>query len=285
MFPKKLLISSVLTAVLSISSVNAATIDLGATNPAGYQKYGNCAHEDRYSGAVYTDKFINGFFDPVLNYWYANKKFLYRDNNSWETDLLHSGMYKIGYDNVDSVDFMVFTGHGYGPGGHGVTYNSNHFYTMNSSSLFHPSGDEGEREDNANADSNEIWWGYEGYNVSPKTKWVSTYSCNFLNDSNPKWASIMQGVHMVTGFGNVMYMYSDEGTYYSTQLRQNAKIKDAFFNAARAYQIHSADPVIARVLAADISKDDTIQNYSRKPAPIGGSDEYYYWSLTVQPSN
>lgn len=134
--------------------------------------------------------------------------------------------------------------------------------------------------DEANVNSYEVWWG-DG--TDTKTKWVTTYSCNFLNNSGDYWSSIMQGVHLVMGFGSVMYIVSDEGDYYGDKLREGAKVKDAFFEGNRLYQPTNSTPTICRVLGADISKDDTISSYSRKPAPIGGNDTYYYWTITVQP--
>lgn len=73
------------------------------------------------------------FGNPV-----AEKLFKWQDENAWETDMLHSGMNNISYNNVDDVDFMFFAGHGFYDGYHGVPYNSMHYFTLNSSSNFHP---------------------------------------------------------------------------------------------------------------------------------------------------
>lgn len=197
--------------------------------------------------------------------------------------MLHSGKNNISYDNVDDVDFMVFAGHGFVDGYHGVPYNSLHYFTLNSSTNLHPSGESGEAEDYANADSYEILWGYDGDGVTPITKWVTTYNCNFLNTSGDYWTSIMQGVHLVMGFGSVMYVVADEGKTYGKKIREGEQIKTAFFDSARQYQPLNSDPVTVRVLGADISRSDTITNYSSKPQPIGSGEQYYYWTITVQP--
>ncbi|MBC2581523.1 DUF6345 domain-containing protein [Clostridium sp. DJ247] len=281
----RILIIAMLLLSFSSQSVFAANqIKVGASVESAYQSQGNCAHGDRVTN-VYVDNFINEItYDPLFGDPVATKLFKWQDNDAWEEDLLHSGMYGISYDNVDDVDFMVFSGHGYSQGLHGVPYNSCHYYTLNSSSNFHPSGDEGERDGQANADSYEIWWGYDSDGVNPITKWVTTYSCNFLNTSGSYWSSIMQGVHLVMGFGSVMYIIGDEGKMYGKKLREGAEIKTAFFDSAMQYQPQNSTPTVVRVLGAAISEHDKITQYSTKPSAIEGSDTYYYWTITVQPN-
>ena len=262
----------------------ANQIQVGASVESAYQSQGNCAHGDRVTN-LYVDRFIDEItYDPWFGDPVATKLFKWQDNDAWEWDLLHSGMYNILYNNVDDVDFMVFSGHGFNQGFHGVPYNSCHYYTLNSGSNFHQSGDTGESDNQANADSYEIWWGYDYNGVTPITKWVTTYSCNFLNTSGDYWATIMQGVHLVMGYGSVMYIVADEGKMYGKKLREGTEIKTAFFDSAMQYQPQNSTPTKVMVLGAAISEHDKITAYSIKPSPIGGSDTYYCWTITVQPN-
>ncbi|MHB8062971.1 MAG: DUF6345 domain-containing protein [Ruminiclostridium sp.] len=276
----------VLTTFSSTTNVYAANlIKVGASVESKYSSVGNCSHGDRVTD-LYADRFISEItYDPIFSDPVAEKLFKWQDADAWELDMLHSGIYGISYDNVDDVDFMVFAGHGF-YNNHGVPYNSMHYFTMNSSTDFHPdNGDQGHAEDIANADSQEVWWGYDVYDVNPITKWVTTYSCNFLNTSGNGWNSIMQGVHLVMGFGSVMYIVADEGKTYGKKLREGTEIKTAFFDTAKQYQPQNSTPTIVRVLGAGISEHDTLTNYSEKPKPIGDANEsYYYWTTTVQPN-
>lgn len=184
---------------------------------------------------------------------------------------------------VDDVDLMVFAGHGFYAGYHGVPYNSLHYYTLNSSTSFHPNSEAGHADNQANANSDEIWWGYNYNGVTSKTKWVVTYSCNMLWSGGSGWAGIMQGVHMVCGFASVMYIVADEGTVFGQKLYQGNTVMSSFFDAAFLYQPLNSTPTTVRVLTADISQNDKINSYSVKPLPIGGIDTYSYWDMVVQP--
>ncbi len=274
------------TIICSNTSVYATDlIKVGASVESKYATVGTCSHGNRVTD-LYADRFISEItYDPIFGDPVAEKLFKWQDADAWELDMLHSGMNNIGYANVDDVDFMVFAGHGFYDGYHGVPYNSMHYFTLNSSTDFHPdNGDAGHALDAANADSHEVWWGYDGYNVNPITKWVTTYSCNFLNTDGDEWATIMQGVHLVMGFGSVMYIVADEGKTYGKKLREGTEVMTAFFDAARQYQPLNSTPTTVRVLGAAISEHDTITSYSEKPEPIGSADEdYYYWTITVQP--
>ncbi len=285
-FSAFLSLAIVLTTFYLPSNVDAANlIQVGASVESKYSSLGNCSHGDRVTD-LYADRLFSEItYDPILGDPVAEKLFKYQDAGAWEMDMLHSAIYGVPYLNVDDVDFMFFAGHGFYDGYHGVPYNSMHYFTLDSSTDFHPdNGDAGHAEDAANADSYEVYWGYDIQDYKPLTKWVTTYNCNFLNTSGDYWSSIMQGVHLVMGFGSVMYIVADEGKTYGKKLREGAEIKTAFFDAAKQYQPLNSTPTTVRVLGAAISEHDTLTNYSEKPAPIGSDNEdYYYWTVTVQP--
>ena len=156
---------------------------------------------------------------------------------------------------------------------------SSHFYTLNSSTSFHAANDHSAAD--ANADTNEIWWG-AGSDV---TKWVALFSCNFLNTSDSMWATIMGRVHQIMGFGSVMYIHSDQGDYLGDQLYDGEEIKTAFMDTCRVYQPYNSTPTICRVLYAYMSRSDTIESFSSKPPSIqSGEEPYYYLTVTVQPN-
>lgn len=106
----------------------------GASAESAYQTQGNCLHADRVAG-IYVTKFLDAItYDPWFGDPVATKSFNWHNEWAWESDLLPGG-------GVDTVDFMVFSGHGYGQGLHNVPYNSLHYYTLNSSTNFHPYGE------------------------------------------------------------------------------------------------------------------------------------------------
>ncbi|MEQ8197203.1 MAG: DUF6345 domain-containing protein [Clostridiaceae bacterium] len=253
--------------IFSTSTNAFAVITTGGSGVSHYHAYGNCSHED-VVGIQAVANCLNEL--TRVGGYNIYQKFSYYDEHAWEADFLTAS-----YNNVDDVDFAVFAGHGYVVGRHdGVYYNSLHFYTLNSNTNFHTS----EGDDYSNADSQEIWWGLNGV-----TKWVATFSCNLLNSSGPKWTSIMGGVHQVLGYASTMYLDSRQTSYFASQIGYGTySIKQGFFDSNAIYQPNTGStPTVARVLAANISANDTLRSYSRKPAKIqDGTDTYNYWTIS-----
>jgi hypothetical protein len=47
---------------------------------------------------------------------------------------------------------------------------------------------------------------------------------------------MFEGIHVITGFASKMYIRQNEGTTFGNYLRQGYAFKDAWVNAAKAYQ-------------------------------------------------
>ena len=247
-----------------------AAITIGATSPGDYNNY-PCGMGERTVGNVLCDKFITVITSkPTFGDPFANKSFNWQKTLSWENDLTAG---------ADSVDFMLFSGHGFKVGNEGVSYNSSHFYTKNSSTSFHEQNQHSDGE--SNADTCEIYWGYG----SAITKWVALFSCNFLNTSDTLWNSVMWGAHQVLGFGSVMYIHSGQGTRFAQYLFNGKEVRQAFLDSCKEFQPYNDTPTICTVLFANRSDHDTIMSFSDKPPSIfSGEEQYYYQNITVQPN-
>lgn len=267
-----LIITIVLCFNLSNSIIARAEISVGGSSQEEYQTTGSCAHGDRTSCEI----LVNNFITQITNIEYnaAYKKFNYKDTSAWEKDLKPGQ----SYSNIDDVSFMIFSGHGYGKGLHGIANNSLHYYTLNSSSSYHASGDTGEKNTSANLTTAEARWGKTG----TSTKWVALFSCNFLNTSDSQYNQMMQGIHTCMGFGSVMWVDSRQGTMLGAELRIGRNIIDAFLDGATIYQSGKCDKdVIAKVIYASKSRSDVVFTYSSKPNPIGSGETYYSITRTI----
>jgi hypothetical protein len=92
----------------------------------------------------------------------------------------------------------------------------------------------------------------------------------------------MGGVHLVLGYGSVMYLDSAQGGYYGDDVGLGISIKDAFFNSNMGFQPQNSTPVLCRVLGATASERDNIRYYSANPQPIQYSaSSYSNWDITV----
>jgi len=264
----KLLKSGLLSLILVLSvSTPAFALTAGGVGVSAYKSMGHCSHDNR-AGA----QLVSNFLSSVQSFssGKVTSSFGYYDQHAWESDLLTAS-----YTNIDDVDLAVFSGHGFVINGYdGAVHNSLHLFTLNSTTNFHTI----ENQNSANADVQEIWWGANG----AQTKWVTTFSCNLLNSSDPKWNSIMGGVHLVLGFGRVMYLDSAQGTVYGDDLGLGTSFKDAFFNTNMSFQPKNDTPTLCRVLGAIASQYDNINYYSGTPSTIQSSPQSYsYWDVTV----
>ncbi|GEM_PF-2586618 len=260
-------------------SVHAANmVTVGGSVVAKYKGFStNCPLKDLYTN-IYADKFFTEItYDPLFGDPIAQKKFYFLNEDAWENDLKNNQT----YDNVDDVDFMFFTGHGYRASYGYTTYNSAHYPNTNSST---PHGYKNEGADASKFLSTEATWGTSNGSAT-STKWVTMHTCNFLNnitDKTLQWGkfsyNIMGGIHMICGFATQMYVDSDEGWYYGKKLREGGKIKWTFYDGAAQYQPQNSQDVAARVLCAKISNDDTLTSYSVRPLPYSQApaNSYFY---------
>lgn len=250
-----------------------SNIKIGVSAVSNYGTSG-CSLANRVTD-VYSSTFLGQItYDPWVGDPIATKSFYYLNTDAWEKDFKNNQ----SYTNVDDVDFMIFAGHGYRASYGNSTYNSGHFSTANGNT--HPSGTE------ANVDTNfeygEAYWGTENGNPS-KTKWVTMYSCNFLNyETNlTKWGktdwNILDGIHMLLGYATTMYIVGAEGEYYGSLLYNQNKVKDAFFTAAQRYQTANSEDVIARIIYPGSTENDTIATYGYRPVTFRNSNGGGYW--------
>lgn len=260
---KSLIIGILSITIICLNSTNAfASISVGGIGVSKYKTLGNCVHGDRQG-----DELVSNFLDIMTSSAGATKKF-----QDFDFDATKSNIY------IDFLlaNFDIFAGHGFYIGLHGVPHNSLHLFATDILHNVHKT----ESDPNANFFTTDAKWG----SMISAAKWVTTFSCNFLNTNDPDWYSMMNGVHSVCGYGTVMYLNPRLGADYARNLVVGQTVKEAFFNANMVYEPQNDHPVICRVLAADISQDDTIRSYSKTPLPIASDlEKYSYWDLTVQP--
>ncbi|MGC8691191.1 MAG: DUF6345 domain-containing protein [Caldisericum sp.] len=235
----------------------------------GYQSIGGCNFGDRY-GVEYVNKLKSALGSGIFI-----SSFSHADKYAWENDL--TGI------NANSVDFFAFAGHGVSANFLGNGNAAAHFFTQNSSNPpYHPS----HYANAVNADWSEISWGSHG-GSGYRIKWATMYCCNFLtNFGNQTYYNnlkhIFNGVHLVMGFASEMWLDSNEGTKYGQLIAQDNSFKYSFFTAAYEYQNGHLSNTIARVMGANISKDDKWDNFSSSPDPfLQHPEEYSYWDEQI----
>lgn len=254
-------------------------ITVGTSSNGKYQTNGHCFLEDRDSASVFVTVFSSTLtkkFDGTGEIP-AKSLFNYMDNLGWEQDLNADAT----VTNINNVDLMLFVGHGLKKGTEYTTLSGNtfirgtnalHYYTNNGGS-FAQSTLGGETLGSSNCTTVQAKkWGKNG----SKTKWVSIFSCNFLNtdDQYAKKENIMNGLHALMGFSTKMYIDSRQGTYYATCLREGGNIIDSFFDSCYMCQRKKiSGGVTAVVYYASKSRNDTIYEYSSKPA-LNNSSQY-----------
>ncbi len=256
-------------------------LKIGVVAEGEYQKSGNCAHGDRKSAVTLGGYFLNRMCPSGHPYPVATQTFFYTNNKAWEKDLKAGNQHnETGnlYLTIDDVDLALFCGHGFKAyDKYNFPHNSMHFYTCNSSTKFHASGESGERTDSSNLFTTEARWG----SGDAITKWVVAYTCNFLNESDPDLDQLMQGIHMVLGFSAQMYIDGMAAYDFADRLWQGQKFIDAFVGSSYKYVYpgmnttdKNGNKLVVSVLTAEKSYNDTLYNYSSKPKKIGSGERY-----------
>ena len=167
-----------------------------------------------------------------------NKAFYYSGSNSCANDFKNKNMPGAThrYINIDDVDLMIYTGHGYAKNRDKKEgkFNYNGFHFGHSDSGNHPEGIGTGSEYNFTTEDAK----YFGYNA--KTKWLVAYTCNFLNeaqgDTNVE-RLLDRGGRLILGLGTKSYIMPQEGTDFATYLLDgDHTIAEAFFAAGRKNQ-------------------------------------------------
>ncbi len=269
---KKICILIVSILVLIKKNNGYAAITVGGSSQGAYQSIGSCQQKDR-TCTILASKFID--YLKAYAGSYVSVKFNYKDSSAWEQDM-KPGTWS--NDSIDDVNFMIFSGHGYKKG-KVCSYNTLHYYNLNSFTDFHPSSNEGMSD--ANLTTKEAEWGKSG----TATRWVATYSCNFLNTEDSYCRNMMQGINIMMGFSSTMYINSNEGMALGMDLGLGENIIDSFLADAAKNQNGCLDNEgVAMVIYASAARNDTIYSYAyvnSKPNPIGGSTAYYSITRTI----
>lgn len=145
------------------------------------------------------------------------------------------------YINIDDVDLMIYTGHGYAKNRDKKEgkFNYNGFHFGHSDSGNHPEGIGTGSEYNFTTEDAK----YFGYNA--KTKWLVAYTCNFLNtaqgDTNVT-KMLDRGGRLILGLGTKAYISPNEGEDFGKYLNAGDTFREAFYKAAEKNQDLGPDP-------------------------------------------
>lgn len=172
--------------------------------------------------------------------------FDYRGTNSWAIDFKNYRLPGVIHTrpSIDDVDLMIFTGHGYANGrnkNEGLFQNNClHFGTTNSSTG-HPSG-VGTGADSNFTTSDALYFGYNA-----DTKWLITYTCNFLNTHNGD-ENVMhlldRGGRLIMGVASKVTIVGNESSVMCEYLKEGASFKAAFEKAAKECQ--ADNPLVSK---------------------------------------
>ncbi len=263
-----LLFSILFFFIMNESEKIDASLVVGGSSQAQYQSKGNCTYGDRNSAEV----LVNKFTDFMKIYADAEVLFNYKNQYAWEQDMKPGNW---TYNSIDDVNFMIYAGHGLKKGAHGLSNNSLHYFTQNSFTSFHTSTNTSECSASSNLTTKEAEWGKTG----TKTRWVSLFTCNFLNTNDGYYNHMMQGINICMGFETTMYIDSNQGYQFATDMGLGGNIIDCFLDGCSMYQTKKCtNDVVAKAIYAEKARNDTLYSYAyptTKPTPIGGSTKYY----------
>lgn len=273
---KKLLKVTLITTILFsslFSGVANAAWTQGYSGQSAYSRTGGCSYGDRAGG-----EYVQSLHDTMVGNNLASTGTVYRDNQSWKSDLTGSF--------ANSKQFFAFGGHGLDANvysnGRGA---GSHFYTLNSSTIFHNS----HFDANANAQWDDIRWG------TNSLRWATMYQCNFLRNfgsttNEAKILNMFQGMHLMMGFASIMYLDSREGSRYAARMGAGWTIKDSFFDAADYYQpslrYEETNPtgiVIARVQGLTTKGSDKWDSSTAAGTSYNGTNasSFSTWTKTI----
>ena len=170
---------------------------------------------------------------------------------------------------ADSVDFMVYIGHG---GRASNSKGNSLHYNFSSSGISHT---EGCNDEVYNLYTSEVKFG----SSTSKLRWVWLYTCNFLTESsyvtNDDLKEMMDGAHIVMGYASQAYLCSDVAEMFAQKLSENRYIIDSFFIAGDQAEAQLVeDDHIQKALYIDETRNETINtppvryNYSASDVKI-----------------
>ena len=195
------------------------------------------------SGNYSSFKAYTDYIDTLLSQE-MSRRFYYVGDTSWANDFKNKTLSGSthSYTNMDDVDMMIYTGHGYPKGknycGGGFQYNSLHFGTTNSST-------DHSLNQGATASANFTTQdaSYFGYNT--RTKWLVAYTCNFLNTNNGSQSDVFEmlnrGGRIILGYGTKTYVTPREGEQFAATVVAGNHILDCFIDSAVRWQDHGTN--------------------------------------------
>ncbi len=279
---KKIRIFTTLILLLIIFWGSNSQVYAGPTYRFEGQNYYDGANSGYPSGhgyCNYQDRPVTQYFgnlERYLQYKSYTLKGTWFNQSAWENDLTY------GTDRVDDATLFAFGGHGLDfsyPEAQNNDYESSlHFYTLNSSTDFHSSGDHANRQ--ANATWSEIRW---GNNIDYSIIW----SCNFLHTGGSttnlnKIFSMFDGMHIMVGFASKMYMDPWEGELFGGYLYNGQAIKDAWSNATQQCQYQIGTTTVYAAWACHTSHEgDTLNTHYDPPTYASSPSSYVRKFYTV----
>ena len=136
---------------------------------------------------------------------------------------------------ADSVDFMVYIGHG---GRASNSKGNSLHYNFSSSGISHT---EGCNDEVYNLYTSEVKFG----SSTSKLRWVWLYTCNFLTESSyvthDDLKEMMDGAHIVMGYASQAYLCSDVAEMFAEKLSGDSYIINSFFAAGDQAESQYAD--------------------------------------------
>ena len=203
---------------------------------------------------------------------YMEKNYIQKSNlTSYGGAAKNNFRYTGNTSNVlaDSVDFMVYIGHG---GKASNSKGNSLHYNFSSSGISHT---EGCNDEVYNLYTSEVKFG----SSTSKLRWVWLYTCNFLTESsyvtNDDLKEMMNGAHIVMGYASQAYLCSDVAEMFAQKLSENRYIIDSFFIAGDQAEAQLVeDDHIQKALYIDETRNETINtppvryNYSASNVKI-----------------
>lgn len=138
---------------------------------------------------------------------------------------------------------MLFCGHG--TSGNGLHFTNGIYHGTNHTS----SG--------INLPRSETDFGYGDV----KTKWVTAYTCNFLNATDAECNQLMKGINIVLGYGSTSYLVSTQMADFAINLKSGENVIDSWLECGRFHKDYLPTAGILRAYYVNDARNDTLYNY------------------------
>ncbi|MCB8968375.1 MAG: hypothetical protein H6660_15950 [Ardenticatenaceae bacterium] len=210
----------------------------------------------------------NNFYNELGNAGWV-KRFNYGNTNAWEKDFKAAMYGGINDYVIDSVDIAMIGTHG------SSAYDSRYGKTL--SSVYFSSN-----HDDWHLSPGEAYRAYGNTDL----EWLAFDSCSVLrDDSMYYWHETFDGLHLMAGFANTMYVvYPGDGGVWADQMQKKGwwifghgakTVTQAWFTAVEDQQ---PSGVRARVLAEVLDNyNDYIWGQGYVSSDYSNNGAYWYW--------